>query len=114
VIAIKPTSAGAWPDDVPRSEQKWWYRIIDDEQDLGMALRFSLSQKNVVSAIPASFIGHFENVVSTEHMHEPITRSELEKLFAFAQTSNSHFIDEQKRGLMGNVHHFPCDDSAMC
>jgi predicted aldo/keto reductase-like oxidoreductase len=113
VIAIKPTSAGAWPEDVSRKDRNWWYRIIDDEPNLGRALRFSLSQKNVVSAIPASFLNHFDSVITSPRIDEPIIRSEMEELHAFARTSNSHFLKEQKRGLMGSLHRLSRWDSRM-
>ena len=107
VIAIKPTSGGSWSDDVPREQRRWWFKVIDDQTELNMALRFSLSQKNVISAIPASFLDHLDMTITAAEAYKPISKKELTALHGLAKTRTPVFLQQQKRGLMG--HHNPHD-----
>ena len=114
VIAIKPTSGGGWAEDVARADQKWWFQVINDQPLLDLALRFSLSQKNVVSAIPASFLDHVDNVITAAHNFNPITKPELKELLALARDQKSLFMEQQKRGLSSTMRHHHDDEFMMC
>jgi len=112
VLAIKATSGGAHPSGKKRSGRKWWYQVIDDKQELNLALRYSLSQKNVAAAIPASFMDHLDNVLASAMNIEPITPEDLKQLHNIAKTRLSVFMEQQKRGLMGwrgNPHDEGCE-----
>ncbi|WP_372809142.1 aldo/keto reductase, partial [Pontiella sp.] len=65
VLTIKSTSAGAWDDSIPREERDYWYRVLEDQDNLKLAVHFALSQPNVVSSIPAAhYIDHLEKTVA--------------------------------------------------
>lgn len=100
VLVIKSTSGGDWPKSVPRDERDWWYQVTRDQKHLSMALRFALSQPNVVSALPASFIPHFQATVETAKAFTPISKEEMEQLHVLARERHSLFLPQQEKGLM--------------
>ncbi len=55
VFAMKTLCAGTWPEGEPRSRQ-WWYKTVESQDEVDLAVRFSLSQPGVVAAIPPSFL----------------------------------------------------------
>lgn len=108
VIAIKPTSAGAWAPGAPRQRQ-WWYPTLETVEDLRLALRFTLSLEPVVTGIPVSFADLFEKVVAAARDFAPITEAELAQLRDRAALSLSLFKREEDavattRPLPGPLH----------
>lgn len=108
VIAIKPTSAGAWAPGAPRQRQ-WWYPTLETVEDLRLALRFTLSLEPVVTGIPVSFADLFEKVVTAARDFAPITEAELAQLRDRAAHSLSLFKREEDavataRPLPGPLH----------
>lgn len=102
VICIKPTSAGAWPEGATKTRQ-WWYRTLETKQDLNLALRFALGQKNVISAIPISFLDVVDKSIDAAQMGlDPLTEKEAGTLRAMAANSLSVFERQQKRALAGD------------
>jgi len=100
VLCIKSTSGGGWPKDTPRSDRKWWYQVTNEKKQLNMAVRFALSQPNVISVVPASFIPHFQATVETAKNYTPITKAEMEELHVLARERISLFLPQQEKGLM--------------
>ena len=43
VLAIKAMSRGGWPEGMERT-RKWWYRSVEEPQEVDLAMRFALSQ----------------------------------------------------------------------
>ena len=103
VLAIKSTSGGGWADDVPREKRDWWYKVINEEQNLNKALRFALSQHNVTAAIPASFLPHFQASVDAGKAYKPVSKKEMKELHALARKSESIFLQRQEKGLTSNL-----------
>jgi predicted aldo/keto reductase-like oxidoreductase len=102
VISIKPTSAGAWPKDATKKRQ-WWYRTLETKEELNLALRFALGQKNVISAIPISFLDVLDRAIDAAKMGvDPLTEKESGTLRTMAQNSLSLFEGQQKRALAGD------------
>lgn len=114
VLTIKSTSGGAWGNDVSRDKRDWWYKVTNDERNLNMALRFALSQHNVVAAIPASFIPHFQASVDAGKAYQPITKKEMEQLHAIAKESESIFLNRQAKGLASNNDYIHFEGEEMC
>lgn len=114
VLAIKSTSGGAWATDVPKEKRNWWYNVINDEQNLNMALRFALSQHNVIAAIPASFLPHFQASVDAGKMYQAISKKEMDKLHAMAKESQSIFLQRQEKGLTSFNGIFRFNGEEMC
>lgn len=105
VIAIKATSGGAWPEGQART-RKWWYNTLEDKEDIGRALRFALSQKRVVTAIPPSFLDLLDRTMDVAQKDVPITEEELAILQAKAADAPPVFERQQRRALAdsGPVH----------
>ena len=62
VFAMKTLCAGAWPEGQPRSRQ-WWYKTVESQDEVDLAVRFSLSQPGVVAAIPPSFLDLLDKAI---------------------------------------------------
>jgi aryl-alcohol dehydrogenase-like predicted oxidoreductase len=94
VLAIKAMSRGLWPKDVERT-RKWWYRSVEEPQEVDLAIRFALSQPNVVAAIPPSFLDLLDKAVDAAKNFKPITSAEVDRLREIAQTCESVFQREE-------------------
>jgi len=104
VLAMKATSGGAWAQGAEKT-RKWWYRTLESDEDIGLALRFALSQKPVAAAITPSFIDLFEKAVKAACSYRPITETELEKIKEMAKGCESIFRKEEARVAHGSVFH---------
>ncbi len=62
VLAIKPMSRGPWPEGEERT-RKWWYRSVEEENEVNLAMRFTLSQPGVVAGIPPSFLDLLDKAI---------------------------------------------------
>lgn len=114
ILTIKSTSGGGWPETVSREERDWWYQVLREEPKLNMAMKFALSQENVASLVPASFLPHFKATADLAKSFTPITKDEVAQLHEMAKSSNSLFLRQQEKGLTGyyNGHSHPEDE--MC
>jgi predicted aldo/keto reductase-like oxidoreductase len=104
VLAMKALCGGKWPKDTPPTRD-WWYRTIEEPEEVDLAIRFSLSQKPVVAAIPPSFLDLYEKSLTAAKAFRPITEAELERLKGMAAKWESVFLDQQKQVSMGRPHH---------
>ncbi len=96
VIAIKPLSMGAWPAGVPKTRD-WWYRTTETPEEIGMALRFSLSLKGVVAGIPPSYVDLLQKSVAAARDFKPATVADREQLAEFARKCESLFLREDNK-----------------
>ena len=104
VIGIKSTSGGYWPDTVPKEDRKGqWFRMIEEEPAIGMALRFALSQKAVITTVPASSPPSLEGAITAARNYKPVSKEELVSLHEMAKSSNSMFLNWQNKALTGNI-----------
>lgn len=103
VLAIKAMSRGGWPAGVER-DRKWWYRSVEEADEVDMAMRFALSQPGVVSTIPPSFLDLLDKAIEGGKRLQPISGGEVERLSEIAQTSLSIF---QKDETQAHWHHAP-------
>ncbi len=102
VICIKPTSGGAWPKDATKTRQ-WWYRTLEAREDINLALRFALGQRNVISAIPPSFLDLLDKTIDAAQMGvAPLSEEESDTLRTMAADSLSLFEGQQRRALAGD------------
>ena len=78
VLAIKPMCRGAWPPDMDRSKRsrKCWYRPVEDDAEIDMAVRFTLSQEPVVAGIPPAFLDLADKAADVARSYRPITEEE--------------------------------------
>lgn len=96
IISIKTMSYGGWPQNAERSRQ-WWYRSVEDEQDVSLAWQFALSRKGVVAGIPPSFLDLVERAVDAAKLYRPPTEQELALLEKMAAGRSSLFEGEEAR-----------------
>ena len=108
VLSIKSMSLGGWPTGVERS-RKWWYRSVEEPQDVSLAVRFALSQPNVVAAIPPSYLDLLDKAIDAAHELTPITESEVQQLSEMAQAWMSIFQKDEAQAMR---HHAP--KSSLC
>jgi len=101
VIAIKAMSRGAWPADMKRT-RKWWYRSVEEKDEVDLAYRFTLSQKNVATGIPPSFLDLLDKAIDAGRTIRSITDSEMERARKLAQTCKSIFRREEEQMACGS------------
>jgi predicted aldo/keto reductase-like oxidoreductase len=116
VLAIKALSRGLWPKDVEKT-RKWWYRSVEEPHEVDLAVRFTLSQPNVVAAIPPSFLDLLDKAIDAAKKLRPITEEEVERLREIAKGCESVFQREEaqvaaQRTPAGQT--FPRDPHAGC
>ena len=104
VIAMKAMCRGRWPDDMERT-RKWWYRSVEEKDEVDLAWRFALSQDAVAAGIPPSFLDLVDKAIGAARDLQPITQAELEKAQGIAKTCRSLFQREEERV----AHHGPYD-----
>ena len=96
VISIKPVSRGRWPQGMERTRQ-WWYRPVEDEKEMLLAMRFVLSQEGVVTGIPISFLDILDKTIAAARDFKPITDEETEEVRRLAATCESVFLREEQQ-----------------
>jgi len=106
VLAIKPMCRGAWPEGVERT-RRWWYRPVEDDDEISLALRFTLSLEPVVAGIPPAFLDLLSKAIDAGRAYKPITAEETEQLRQVAQTCVSIFRREEERVAYGSTQHGP-------
>jgi len=94
VLAIKALSRGGWPKGVEKT-RKWWYRSMEEPGDIGLALRFTLSLPQVVSAFTPSFLDLLDRAITAAGLYQPISPAEIEQLKAIAKTCEPVFQKEE-------------------
>ena len=93
VLAIKPMSRGAWPAGAKRTRD-WWYRSVEEEKEVSLAMRFTLSRQGVVAGIPPSFLDLLDKAILAARSYRPPTPAELDELQQIAKTCTSLFQKE--------------------
>lgn len=100
VFAMKALCAGAWPEGATRSRQ-WWYKTVETQDEVDLAVRFSLSQPGVVAAIPPSFLDLVDKSILAGRSYRPITEAEVAKLKELGTGCGSVFKRDEERVAMG-------------
>ena len=95
VLAIKPMCRGNWPKGVERT-RRWWYRPVEDEREIDLALRFTLSQTPVVAGLPPGFLDLLDKAITVGHSYRPITEEETARLRELAQKCESTFRAQEQ------------------
>jgi predicted aldo/keto reductase-like oxidoreductase len=101
VLAIKAMSRGLWPDGVERT-RKWWYRSVESEKEVSMAIRYVLSQSTVKTIVPPSFLDLVDKAIVAARSATPISDGEVEELRKIAADCRSVF--RQKEEEVAGIH----------
>ncbi|HID21146.1 MAG TPA: aldo/keto reductase [Planctomycetaceae bacterium] len=100
VLAIKPMCGGAWPKGMQRT-RRWWYRPLEEQRHIDLALRFTLSQAPVVAGIPPAWLDLLDKALITGRSYRPITEPEIAELRKMAESRPSVFIREERKVALG-------------
>lgn len=95
VLGMKMLCRGAWPKGMERT-RRWWYRCVEDDEEIGLAVRFTLSQTPVVTGICPSFFDLLDKSIEAAKVYRPITDEETAHLRTVAQTCESVFRAQQE------------------
>lgn len=101
VVAMKPMCGGTWPPNVQRT-RRWWYRPLENDEEIGLALRFALSQRGVVSGVPPAFLDLTEKAIVAGRAFQPVTEAETAKLREMSASCGSVFQKEEERVALGH------------
>jgi predicted aldo/keto reductase-like oxidoreductase len=104
VIGMKALSGGAWPDEAART-RRWWYRPLEKDEDISLALRFTLSQSGVVAAVPPSFVDITDKAITAAQSYRPITDAEMARLREMSAGCDSLFRRDDERVAAGHPPH---------
>jgi len=115
VLTIKSTSAGGWSEAVAKENRDYWYKQFEDKGNLDLAVRFALSQPNVIASVPAAYNDNFEQTVEVAKSFRPIDKTGMHKLLEIAKSSESLFLPRQAKALaMHDNGHHGDDEYDMC
>ncbi len=100
VLAIKTMSRGRWPQGVQRMRQ-WWYRSVEEPDEVDLAWRYTLSQPGVVVGFPPAFLDLLDKAIAAGKQYRPVTEAEVARLREIAQTCLSVFEKEEAQVAFG-------------
>ncbi len=106
VLAMKAMCRGRWPKGMERT-RKWWYRSVEEKDEIDLAWRFVLSQEPVAAGIPPSFLDLVDKAIDAARDFRPITEEELDKAQAIAATCESLFQREEAKVAHHESHDGP-------
>jgi predicted aldo/keto reductase-like oxidoreductase len=85
VLAIKPISAGSWKRGEQKTRNNYWYKALEEQADIDLALRFTLSLDPVVSGLPTSFVDLAEKSIAAGKRYRPATEADLAAMRTMAE-----------------------------
>jgi predicted aldo/keto reductase-like oxidoreductase len=106
VLAIKPMNAGA-PKPGETLKHQWWYRSLEEQEEINLAWRFSLSLPGVVTGFAPSWLDLVEKAITAGQAYSPATEADREKLQAMAAGQGSLFKREEDSVALGKIYESP-------
>jgi len=94
VLSIKTLHSGAWPDGAERTRQ-WWYRPLENQDDINLAYRWTLSLPGVIAGFPPSFLDLQDKAIEAGLAYRPATEADAQKLQEMAKGTGSIFKREE-------------------
>ena len=94
VLSIKTMHSGAWPQGAERKRQ-WWYRPLEEQEEIDLAYRWTLSLPGVVSGFPPSFLDLQDKAITAGLSYRPATEADAKKLEEMAKGTGSIFKKEE-------------------
>lgn len=104
-LSIKTISAGAWPKDV-KKDRNWWYRSLEQPEEIALAYRWTLSLPGVVMGYSSSWIDLQDKCIAAGRSYEPASPADAAKLELMAQNTGSLFKREEDSIARGNMDGF--------
>jgi predicted aldo/keto reductase-like oxidoreductase len=97
ILAIKGMYRGLWPEGVERTGRIRWYRPVSDPAEIDLALRFTLSQPAVATAVTPSDVDLIRLAVAIGPDYRPLSDREVAELKDLSKDLISHFEGEEAR-----------------
>jgi aryl-alcohol dehydrogenase-like predicted oxidoreductase len=94
VLSIKTMHSGAWPEGAERT-RNWWYRPLEDQEDINLAYRWTLSLPGMVAGFPPSFLDLQDKAIEAGLAYRPATEADAKKLEEMARGTGSIFKREE-------------------
>ena len=91
ILALKAMALTRLKDGEEKLYKNVWYRPIEDEEIMKMALKYTLS-KNITAAIPPGKNTLFLKALEFMNDYEPISGAETEKLLALSKSTEPIFM----------------------
>lgn len=110
VIAIKGMSRGAWRSGEKRTRQ-WWYPSMEEQEDVNLAIRYTLSLEPVVATIPPAWLDLVEKAVVAGRAYRKASDADAEKLKGLAATCDSLFKGEEAKAAFRFERGRPCHEA---
>ncbi len=104
VLAMKAIYAGAWPQGAERT-RKWWYRPLEKDEEIELALRFALSQPGVATTVPVSYLDLLDKCIKAAKSYRPMTEADMGKLRELAAGCGSVFRKEDDQAAAARFFH---------
>lgn len=115
IIAIKLISKGAWAKGT-KPKGAWWYRWPEEQDELDLFFRWTMSQKNLAAGIPCSFFPQIDMCVTAAKSFAPVTDDNVTKLRSIADNCHSLFRAREQQVAMGRdpIEPFGIDNPHEC
>jgi len=91
ILALKAMALTPLEKGEQKFDKNVWYRPIQDEEIMKMALKYTLS-KNITAAVPPGKNTLFLKALEFMNEYKPITEEETTKLMALAKTTKPIFM----------------------
>jgi len=95
LLSIKTMSAGRWPKGQPRI-RKWWYRSLEDQDDIDLAYHWVLSRPGVVIGFPPAWLDLQEKAITAGKAYRPATDADAEKLRGMAKDNGGTLFKREE------------------
>jgi predicted aldo/keto reductase-like oxidoreductase len=107
VMGMKTMCGGAWPRGMERKRNNW-YRALEEDEIVNLAVRWTLSQAQVAAAVPPGFIDLVEKALPVGPVYRPITEAETSKLQELAKSYLSNFQRDEQGVAMETPAYYDC------
>ena len=91
ILALKAMALTRLNEGEEKIFKNVWYRPIQDEEVMKMALKYTLS-KNITAAVPPGKNTLFLKALEFMNNYQPITEQETQKLLALAKVTQPVFM----------------------
>jgi aryl-alcohol dehydrogenase-like predicted oxidoreductase len=102
VLSIKTIHSGAWPSGATQT-RKWWYRPLENQEDISLAYRWTLSLPGVKVGFPPAWLDLQAKAIEAGLAYRPATEADAAKLQEMAKGCGSIFKREDELALGGTL-----------
>jgi predicted aldo/keto reductase-like oxidoreductase len=113
MMGMKTMCGGAWPQGMQHTRNGNFYRPIEDDETINLAVRWTLSQEPVAAAVPPGYIDLFEKAATVGPVYKPVTEAEVGKLQELAKSRISQFQREEQGVTMDGPAYYECPHHSM-